>query len=532
MNAQSIKSFTQVHTWTGLGAGLALFVAFYAGALTVFTEEIAAWDTYHSANKAHQHYADAQQLIDRVLQQQPEVAKRLRLQLSQTDHPGNKVRWFQREGNGDFTRVEYQIAQGDRLQIDEDAGHLARFLYRLHYTAGLPRDIGLDILGFICVLYGMALLTGVLVFLPNFLRDLFIVRPGKNKKQFWRDTHNVVGMLSLPWHVMFAWSSALLAIGTIMLAPYQLLVFDDDLGQRIGPELGRIATPQASGEQAAMLSVAELVAIAQREVPGMEPSQLRFSHYGDSNSSVRLSGRIETEAMLNRVSVVLLASNGEVLNVSAPQNLTPGTMFYRGLISLHFADFDGLMLRWVYLLLGLAGAYLFYSGNLLWIETRRKRRRALQPAKTVFMARLNNGVCIGCMAAVSAAFVASRLFDGSAGQAATVELFYYGVFFAAIVWGFLRPVAAGARELLLLCALLTVLIPCLDIVLRGLTPRHILAAGQWLVFSVHAMSIIAALVFWRMAAAVKKRALCGEPNSVWCQPAMAGPEPGLGELKI
>ena len=36
MKASTVRTFTVVHTWTGLMAGFALFVAFYAGALTVF----------------------------------------------------------------------------------------------------------------------------------------------------------------------------------------------------------------------------------------------------------------------------------------------------------------------------------------------------------------------------------------------------------------------------------------------------------------------------------------------------------------
>lgn len=50
-------------------------------------------------------------------------------------------------------------------------------------------------------------------------------------------------------------------------------------------------------------------------------------------------------------------------------------------------------------MLGIGGALLFYSGNLLWVEVWRKKRQTLQPVSGVFFARLNSGVCIGCMAA-------------------------------------------------------------------------------------------------------------------------------------
>ncbi|WP_313759694.1 PepSY-associated TM helix domain-containing protein, partial [Diaphorobacter nitroreducens] len=43
--------------------------------------------------------------------------------------------------------------------------------------------------------------------------------------------------------------------------------------------------------------------------------------------------------------------------------------------ALHMASFGGTAVLWLYFLLGLAGAWLFYSGNLLWVETRRKAQR-------------------------------------------------------------------------------------------------------------------------------------------------------------
>jgi uncharacterized iron-regulated membrane protein len=432
------------------------------------------------------------------------------------------VRWFKRDENDKFQRYDFSHDSNGELHTEESRGHLASFVYRLHYTAGLPSSFGLEVLGFICVIYGIALVSGVVIFLPNFLRDLFIVRSGKNKKRFWLDTHNVVGMLSLPWHIMFAWSGAVLAIGTILLAPFQFLVFDEDLATTIGPELGRVETPKPANESADMLSVSQLLAIAEREAPGITPTQLRYSHYGDANSYVRISGLANADTLVSRATLTLMTASGAVLDESHPAETTPGSTFFGGLMSLHFADFGGALLRWVYLILGFAGAYLFYSGNLLWIETRRKRRQQVQAKNTLFLARLNSGVCIGCMAAVSAAFLASQIFAADALRADRVELAYYLVFFAAIAWCFVRPVAAGTQELLYLSAVLTAGIPVLDIVLRGLTPWQSAIDAEWSVFGVQAVALLCALSFWLMGRALGKRARNTIDNSVWSMPRTEG----------
>ncbi|MFH7346891.1 PepSY domain-containing protein, partial [Pseudomonas syringae group genomosp. 7] len=72
---------------------------------------------------------------------------------------------------------------------------------------------------------------------------------------------------------------------------------------------------------------------------------------------------------------------------------------------LHFGEFGNGVVVWLYFLLGLGGAFLFYSGNLLWIESRRRRRQPQQPRAGVNMARATVGVCIGLCVAISVAFV-------------------------------------------------------------------------------------------------------------------------------
>ena len=48
---------------------------------------------------------------------------------------------------------------------------------------------------------------------------------------------------------------------------------------------------------------------------------------------------------------------------------------------LHFGEFGNAWVAWLYFLLGLGGAFLFWSGNLLWVESRRKRRGGEQEGR-------------------------------------------------------------------------------------------------------------------------------------------------------
>ena len=45
MKSSTLRTYMAVHTWVGLVAGFGLFIAFYAGAITVFHEELHPWQT-------------------------------------------------------------------------------------------------------------------------------------------------------------------------------------------------------------------------------------------------------------------------------------------------------------------------------------------------------------------------------------------------------------------------------------------------------------------------------------------------------
>ena len=104
MKAATIKTFLDVHTWTGLAAGLALFIAFYTGAITVFMHELEIWDAYTDDASTEQTSAQAQDLIDLVVLRDPGAASAFRLYPSSDDHPGHSLYWFDLRSNQHYIR--------------------------------------------------------------------------------------------------------------------------------------------------------------------------------------------------------------------------------------------------------------------------------------------------------------------------------------------------------------------------------------------------------------------------------------------
>jgi hypothetical protein len=118
------------------------------------------------------------------------------------------------------------------------------------------------------------------------------------------------------------------------------------------------------------------------------------------------------------------------------------------LFALHFGSFGGTTIRWAYFLMGLAGAMLFYTGNLLWVESRRKERKGgavTQTRSTRILGALTVGVPLGCVAGTAVTLAAAKLV-GSGASHGLHSAIYYAVFVVMTGWALMRAPRGPARN--------------------------------------------------------------------------------------
>lgn len=504
MKAATLRRFLALHTWVGLIAGMALFIAFYAGAISVFTQELHDWP---APARAIDSLEQSQRLLDAMLARHAEDEGELLLSLAGPRGARSIGYWIDEKAR---SRTAYVLDDEGALVPWQERTGFVQFIYDLHFTAGLPLTAGMYLFGLFCVLYGLALVSGVVIYAPVFLKDLFALRMGANIKRLWQDAHNVIGMLSLPFHVIFAWSGAVLCIGFLMLAPFQFLVYENTLLDVLETDFEAAPHAEAAGIRAPMPSLRQIIERAGETMPGFQATAIGFHDPGDANAQAAAFGKVEQRRLSSIAAVAFDAVSGEVIGQVEPRHYTPGRAFLNALTALHFGNFGHFSVKWLYFLLGLAGAFLFYSGNLLWIEARRKRPQTEQQGRTRVMAAATLGICLGCVAGVSATFLAGALLPEI-----WVPRVYFTVFFASIAWAFLRPPARAGHELLWLCTLLTAAIIPAGWIASGMSPLMAAQHGLWSRFFVDACALAMAIAFWRMAAATLRRGRQGAPNSVW-----------------
>ncbi len=529
MRSDIIRIYKAVHTWTGIVSSMALFIAFYAGALTLFKEPLTRWAS-PPATPASMLLADADKLIAQTLPVWPSVAKDFQLHL-RPDEPITtaSLTWYEPDPAADehdqLSGRHFSAALDNNGRVSVTEQHpakLTELIDTLHRVIGLPvdNDASRWLMGSIAILYALALISGLILLLPTLVRDFFALRLGKNLKRMWLDAHNVVGITGLPFHMLMALTAATFAYHDGIHA------LQDWLFHTKSPAVIQSATPLTSDvhDPAMLLPSAELLERAQALSATFEPTLLQYVQTIGPKPQVRIWGHDETAISLGSRGgfVVLDPYDGYVISSHfLPGHQTPAYTTASSFFALHFASYGGTAVRWTYFVLGLAGAWLFYSGNLLWIESRRRCQRQgealpVQRRDVCLMGSATVGVCLGCMGGISLTIVASKWLFGHVTSLKDWHLYlYYTTFFVSIAWAFWRGAANAAVDLLWGVALLTLAIP-MTTLLAWMLP----GVGWWghtdiVSLGVDLTALVGGLCLILMARRTAWRVRTGPPDSLW-----------------
>jgi uncharacterized iron-regulated membrane protein len=511
MDSKLLRTFYLIHKWTGIFVGFALFVAFYAGAMTMFEQDIKQWQqplrTVSTSTQSP--IEQGQALLDYILTNEPLVGEsRLTLLLGGVSG-APEAYFFDHQGKRHYSATD---------SIKEDGmtrSELAELINELHFSLGIPL-IGGYLMGLICLLYALALVSGTFIYWPRIKKEFLAFRTGRNAKLFWLDTHNLLGIVSLPFHVVFAWTGAVLSLGLAVMFLLNPLAFQGRLLEVVPTILGTLPAEPHDARKAPMQALRDLQDMAlqsarQCGVADFEINSARIQYPGRANALIEFHGQVPRTLGASGA-ITLSGVDGLLTSLQIPSCRDSNQAVLSFFNALHFGNFGGYTLKIIYALLGLAGAGLFYSGNILFIESRRKAGQIEQSPLVVVMSKATVGVCLGFCAALAGAFVSTQLFQYFAQgdtywSLAQMESFVcFSIWGLAIIWSFVRthPIHS-ARDLLLVSA-------CL----YGLSAAfHVLL---WQIYSgiiVDLVLLFLVIVFAGLARMVARRARNGVRGSLW-----------------
>lgn len=523
-----LRIYQSLHTWVGIGAGMLLFIGFFAGALTMFKQPLERWVSAPAQTLRAVDAGQLDTLVRATLADYPAARKEFTLHLTRHENVAAPISWSAGEGGRELDlsakRWQATLDESGKLMVREQLPSLlAQLIDMLHRTAGIPgmlddEYLGGYLMGVAGVMYFLALVSGVILLLPTMVKDFFALRPGKNRKRFWLDAHNVLGIASLPFHIVISLTVIVFAFHDQFYDSLAKVVYRAE--PMFGPRPAAHNPPHAIKD---MLPASALIGKVRDAAPDFLVTELLFMGLETPRPMIRA-------AVVNPRHLTRGAESGFVMvhpySGKVDTNMLPGKESrWNGNVApffaLHFGSFGGNMMRWVYFFFGLSGAFLFYSGNLLWVEKRRKNQGRLpapvsQTRATMLMAAATVGVCLGSMAGVGFAIAAGKWFAASAGNInSTYLMVYYTVFLGGLAWAFWRGAARASVHLLGLCALSALAIPLTSALAALLPGLGWWAHGSAATLGVDVTALAAALLFLYAARRTARRVAHGPADSVW-----------------
>ncbi len=240
----------------------------------------------------------------------------------------------------------------------EPPGGVMEIILQIHTDMflGLP---GMLFLGFMGLLFFIAILSGVVLYAPFMARLPFgTVRRTKRARVRWTDYHNLLGITTMLWASVVG----LTGIVNTLVDPLTDYWKADQLAEMVRPYAGQ-PVPRA------LTSVGDAVDRAVAAAPGMRPQFVAFPGVAYSSShhfAVFLQGGTPlTQKLLTPA--LIDAQTGRLTS------LRPMPWYMQALLlsqPLHFGDYGGLAMKLIWAAFDMATIIILGSGIYLWLSKR------------------------------------------------------------------------------------------------------------------------------------------------------------------
>lgn len=432
-----------MHSWTGISLGLMMFVVCFTGALAMFHDEFHIWeDPAHrltpTANPVPVH-----DLMNTWIEENRDgrAVQFVSMHAAGGDHGAHEGFVSYKDENEEFVQMtqKWDARTGEALAVRENGAN--QFLYDLHRDLAWPealggRQVGRALVGIVGIAFMLIILTGIIAH-TKIVKELFSLRYLKSVRLKWQDTHKVLGLWTIPFSSMIAFTGAFLGIITLLLPLLAAVTVQGDtekLVEALGLDQG-----QPAGVKAQMLPIDDALAKRHPET-GQLPHSVFVQHWGDENAAYTMTYLVDDKLVFGDQKKMSAVDGSEIpINEAlAAETLLPRML---GAISpLHYGTYGGVTLKIGYFIMGMMLAIMAALGNMMWIE---RRLHGGEGAKSERFYRrlsaLTTGVCAGLPVASFGVLLIDKIYWGveAARFGFAVQVFFL-LWLATVIFAFAR----------------------------------------------------------------------------------------------
>lgn len=496
------QSMAWLHTWVGLLLSWILFFIFLTGTLGYFDDELDDWMTPETP-VFRVSVEDSMPVVKRFVDNNKLDNYSVRFPVERSQ-PFLTISY--RDENNKRQRVNLNPNTGEELTLRATAG--GQTLYRMHYRLRyMPKMVAYYIVGVATMFMFLALITGVVIHKKIF-KEFFTFRKGI-KPTAWLDGHNLMSVMSLPFHFMITFTGFLLLLYSLMP-----LIMNAHYGagkegkDAFYKEYFNRTSVEKSGVYQSSLDIDKLLSIGQKAMENKPVAWMSLSHVNDVNSQFEI-GSVHQTLSDSRDKWVFDANTGKLLEAQVSHESSKS--FYYALRSLHEGLFASTSLRWLYFLTGLFGTAMIASGMVLW--TVKRRSKSIKEGGGSFGYRFTEGLNLGCLiglpSGIAVYLLVNRLlpFDLSDRAAAEVNSLFitWGMFsLIAVVMALLKKADAAWVKLTYLAGVLFASVPVVNAITTNFGFLNALLSKNWVFVSVDLICTLVSIICIALAIYLQK----------------------------
>ncbi|MBU2891983.1 PepSY domain-containing protein [Colwellia sp. D2M02] len=505
MNKESLKALTNAHAWVGLIISTVLFIVFFAGSLSLFLQDIGAWEKNpHFTTGSYQNEFPLDKTVAKVSENYKiHTHGYFILSMPTKEQPIANL-YFEEELPEEKHLDKHLLLSSDGKVLGDGAGfNWANFLYTLHYDLHIP-TVGLYFVGIVTLFFFVALLSGVVIHWRKIINKFFQYRH-EGKKDKLLDAHNLIGVMGLPFHLMYAFSGLVFNLLIIYQISYAVVLYGGDQGKLF--EAAGIVDVHLdeTNVQVPVVGLDNLLVKAKESLGEVTLARVSIDHFGDESASVTFRGMDESQFSTKKEVTYHIASGRELyLTTDNYDNDLRGGL--EVITSLHFGNFAGYALRVLFFILGIGTCYIILTGNLMWLQKKTSLRKEKQnPLGLRLVYAMTTGGFIGTIFATAVGFICARVIAiDYVGRSDIISYIFFLCLFSAIALSLLLSSGLATQKrfaaiFLKITAILLATTPILDwlFVAQGITTM--IELGYYSVLVVEVMLLSLALCCWLIA---------------------------------
>ncbi|MEM8901705.1 MAG: PepSY-associated TM helix domain-containing protein [Bacteroidota bacterium] len=474
LSRDAFNRLYHVHTVTGIVISFALYVIFFAGAFSLFYDEMAPWENPEYRMEFEKDFDFDHHVGELSTQYDIDFEKEVWLYLPTDVIPKFSVGFYEKVQDStekaDWKEVNLN-SQGEYVLKKESKTTVANTLYKLHYF-GQIKTFGILLAGFVSLFFLFSVVTGVIVHWANLFTKFYaFIKEGK-WKLIWTNAHTVFGLIGLPFQLIFAITGVALCLLPLAILPAALLIDEETLNEaaaKVEPwyyaELENTPSTQNN------LPISKLRNITQAEYPNHTFGSATLQNYGQENAQIVFHAE-DTEGMLGRGHIVRYMKDGRIHDdlSTLPYDKDYFKGVYEYLHVIHFGQFGGLGLKILYFVMSMITCFMIMAGVMLWRTARDIKKYTLK--QRVFhhqVTKIYLAISLSLFPAVALLFAANKLVPmGMESRISYVNaIFFLGWLALTIVGVFWDKYSQQNRNYAIIGGILSLSVPILNGLVTG-----------------------------------------------------------------